>query len=66
VVYFIECRNCKAEIIIDRGLDENRATALSGAFHTFPDCPNCGARHLYDSSDVKTRTVSEFPPTNLP
>jgi len=54
--YFVECKSCQQEIIIDRHAPEEDTVTITGAFTAFPSCPHCGTEHQYGASDVQTRT----------
>ena len=49
----------KAKWSLTHQVMENLANAFNGTFHTFPDCPHCGERHFYNSSDINVRQESK-------
>jgi hypothetical protein len=55
VSYFVQCKSCQQEIVIDRDGPEADTVTITGAFTAFPSCPHCGAGHQYSLSDVQTR-----------
>jgi len=55
VPYFVQCKSCQQEIVIDRDAPGADTVTITGYFTTFPNCPHCGAEHQYAPSDVQTR-----------
>jgi hypothetical protein len=58
-IYFVKCKGCKGEIVIDREPKGEKVATVSGTFNTYPDCPHCGQKHLYNFADIKTRHEPE-------
>jgi len=56
VFYFVQCKSCQQEIMIDRDAPGADIVTITGDFTAFPDCPHCGADHEYAPSDIQTRT----------
>jgi hypothetical protein len=55
VSYFVHCKSCQQEIMIDRDAPGAETVTITGDFTAFPDCPHCGADHQYEPSDIQTR-----------
>jgi hypothetical protein len=55
VSYFVQCKTCQQEIMIDRDAPGTDTVTITGDFTTFPNCPNCGAEHQDGPSDIRTR-----------
>jgi hypothetical protein len=58
-IYFVACRGCGREIVIDCPPGGGRPATISGQFNPLPDCPHCGESHPYAESDIKSRLDPE-------
>jgi hypothetical protein len=57
VTYYVECRSCKGEIVIDeKPRGRNLATFFSGTWKRSLEC-RCGKVHEYTRSDIKERVT---------
>jgi predicted RNA-binding Zn-ribbon protein involved in translation (DUF1610 family) len=55
MVYFIECKSCNREVVIERETPGSGVVSIIGKFTTFPRCPHCGAKHIYEPEDIRQR-----------
>jgi hypothetical protein len=41
--------------VIEREAPGANVVSIIGEFTTFPRCPHCGAKHMYDPDDIQQR-----------